>query len=160
MQTFTQKTLVQSVLVGTLLAVSVVAVVVARAQLKQTEAELAQLTQAEADLARLKTDLARWQRALRAHAEVTWRQEPLDLQVELPPERLQALPPILNKVFDPEGYFLLKQFKFEWKTRAVGAGTGTAAAAGAAEAALAPKLARISLQGDRTLILKITGVKP
>jgi hypothetical protein len=152
MQTFTQKSLTQAVLVGTLLAVSVVAAIVARAQLKQTEADAAQLTQAEADLARLKSDLARWQHVLKAHSIVALRQEPLDLSVALPPERLHALPPILNKVFDPEGYFFLKQFRFEWKT--------SNAVAAPSTGLMPSTLAHISLQGDRTLILKTAGDKP
>jgi hypothetical protein len=138
------------VLVGTLLAVSVVAAIVARAQLKQTEADAAQLTQAEADFVRLKADLALWKQAQSANAEMALRQEPLDLLVALPPEQLHVLPPILNKVFDREGYFLLKQFKFEWKSSMAGGST----------VAKAPALAHISLQGDRTLILKTAGVKP
>jgi septal ring factor EnvC (AmiA/AmiB activator) len=150
MQTFTEKTLAQSVLVGTLLAASVAAALVTQAQLKQVEADAAQLTQAEADFARLQADLARWQQALKTHAEVALRQEPLDLSVALPPEQLHALPPLLNKVFDPEGYFLLKKFRFEWKT----------GLAGVSAVATAAPLAHISLQGDRTLILKTAGVKP
>jgi hypothetical protein len=167
MQTFTQKTLAQSVLVGALLAAAVAAYLVTQAQFKQTQADAAQLLQAEADFARLQADQALWQQALKVFSEVVLRQEPLDLSVALPPERLHALPPILNKVFDPEGYFLLKQFKFEWKASKAEAGVGAVAGSGAALAvagsgpAIAqPTLAHISLQGDRTLILKTAGVQP
>ena len=163
MQAFTQKTLYQTVAVGALLAVAVAAAVVFQAQLKQTQADAQGLTQAESDFTRLQADLVRWQKAREAaRTDLALRQEPLNLSVALLPEELYQLPPILSKVFDPQGYFMLKQFGFEWKTDKEGAtAQGTALAGlmqaglppGAANARPAPTLAHITLQGDRTLIL-------
>ena len=154
MQAFTKKTLSLAVLAGSLLAASVVAAVITQAQLKQTQADVQQLTQAESDFARLQADQARWKKALAtARSDVALRQEPLDLSVALPPEQLFELPPILSKVFDPEGYFSLKQFKFEWKT-------AKEAVAVAGAAPVPPTLAHITLQGDRTLILNAGKTTP
>ncbi|NMM26785.1 MAG: hypothetical protein HHJ12_05705 [Glaciimonas sp.] len=151
MQTFTQKTLTLAVLSGVLLAAAVAAAIVAQAQLKQARADAQQQTQAEASFTQLRADLTRWQKALAsARSDVTLRQEPLDLTVALPPEQLYELPPILSKVFDPQGYFSLKQFKFEWKTDKE-----------AGVAAPGPlTLAHITLQGDRTLILNAGKTTP
>jgi hypothetical protein len=167
MQAFTQKTLALAVLAGALLAAGIAGAVVMQAQLKQAQADAQQMTQAESDFARLQTDLARWQKALStARSDVALRQEPLDLSVALPPEQLNSLIPILSKVFDPEGYFSLKQFKFEWKTAKEGGAVAAATAAvgqalpGLSQAGsglrlpVQPTLAHVNLQGDRTLILK------
>lgn len=151
MQAFTQKTLSLAILSGVLLASAIAASAVSQARLRQAQADAQQLTQAEARFVVLKGDLVRWQTALAsARSDVTLRQEPLDLSVALPPEQLYELPPILSKVFDPQGYFSLKQFKFEWKT-AKDAGVTMPGQ---------QTLAHITLQGDRTLILNAGNTTP
>ncbi len=165
MQTFTQKTLTIALLIGAALAASVVAATVTQANLKQAQTDAQQLTQAEGDFKRLQGDLARWQKAMSlVRTDVALRQEPLDLTVALPPEQLYELPPILSKVFDPQGFFSLKQFRFEWKTTKESAG-GAAVLPGltqntAGAKGTPPTLAHITLQGDRTLILNSRKTTP
>jgi hypothetical protein len=172
MQAFTQRTLTHAVLTGAFLAAAIVASAIAQASLRQAQADAQQLTTAEVSFVRLKSDLARWQKALAsARSDMALRHEPLDLAVDLAPEQMYELPAILSKVFDTQGYFSLKQFRIDWQNTQTAATTGPGAATSTAPAATPmaattfataaePMRVHITLKGDRTLILNTGKTTP
>ena len=155
MHTFTSHQLTLTLVAGVALGVAVAAAQVGDARLAQARKDADALATSESQVNALNQQLTQWkvaQTALGGPGARGFRKEPVSLSAVLPPERLYTLTPILAKVYDNQGYFSVKHFSFAWQEPAAQNG----------EEATAERVAKLSLTGERTLILdvKSPGVTP